>query len=44
MKTKLVHVWLDPDRIITLGVEAKRRGISIHEIVRGLWVGDSFCV
>jgi predicted HicB family RNase H-like nuclease len=33
MKTKLVHVRLDPDRIIALCVEAKRRGISVDEFV-----------
>jgi hypothetical protein len=34
MKTKLVHVRLEPDRIIFLLQEAKRRGISVDELVR----------
>jgi hypothetical protein len=34
MKTKLVHVRLEPDRIIFLLHEAKRRGISLDELVQ----------
>jgi predicted HicB family RNase H-like nuclease len=34
MKTKLVHVRLEPDRIIVLCAEAKRRGISVDELVQ----------
>jgi hypothetical protein len=33
MKTKLAHVWLQPDRIMFLHAEAKRRGISVDELV-----------
>jgi hypothetical protein len=32
MKTKLVHVWLEPDRIMFLCVQAKRLGVSIDEL------------
>jgi hypothetical protein len=34
MKTKLVHVRLEPDRVIFLCTEAKRRGISVDELVQ----------
>jgi hypothetical protein len=33
MKTKLLYVWLEPDRVVTFCTEAKRRRVSVDVIV-----------
>jgi hypothetical protein len=35
MKTKLLYVWLEPDRVVTFCTEAKRRRVSVDVIVNG---------